>query len=481
MTNDTSDFSGKDGLYSMDYEISKELLQDKKHIHFIGIGGSGMFPIAQILHAKGYYLTGSDNNPTDTLELVKKMGIPVMMGQRAENIEGADLIVYTAAIMADNEELIAARASGVPVIERSVMLGILTRCYKEALCVCGTHGKTTASAMLTQILLDAGLDPSAVIGGKLHSIGGSGRVGRSERMVCESCEFVDTFLKLAPDTAILLNIDNDHLDYFKTIDNLIASFRKFCSMATKEIIAFGDDTKVLSALDGLTQPVTYFGYSDANEYYPENICTHEGIHTTFDLMHRGKALGEIDLYVPGQHNVLNAIAAAVAALHTGAAFEQVKKGLAAFHGAGRRFEVLGRIAGITVADDYAHHPTELRATLSAAKSMRFKRVIAVHQPFTYSRTKTLLDDFAEVLQIADITVLSEIMGSREKNTWNIYAKDLAEKIPGCVWFHTFEEIAEHVVSIAEEGDLIITLGCGDVNKCAHLMVEKLNKKFADCL
>lgn len=463
-------------LTIMEHEISADLLQNKKHIHFIGIGGSGMFPIAQILHAKGYYLTGSDNNPTDTLELVKKMGIPVMMGQRAENIKGADLIVYTAAIMEDNEELIAARASGVPVIERSVMLGILSRCFKEALCVCGTHGKTTTSSMLTQILLDAGLDPSAVIGGKLSSIGGSGRVGGSERFVCESCEFVDTFLKLAPDTAILLNIDNDHLDYFKTIDNLIASFHTFCSMASKEVIAYGDDPKVLKALEGIEKPITFYGYSNANEYYPENIQTHSGIHTSFDFMQNGEKLGVIDLYVPGRHNVLNAMAAGIAAMHSGASFEQVRAGLAAFHGAGRRFEILGHVNGITVADDYAHHPTELRATLTAAKEMHFRRVIAVHQPFTYSRTKTLLNDFAEVLQIADITVLSEIMGSREKNVYNIYARDLAEKIPGCVWFPTFGEIAAHVVSIAKDGDLIITLGCGDVNKCAKLIVEKLQEQ-----
>ena len=461
----------------MEHEISADLLKDKKHIHFIGIGGSGMFPIAQILHAKGYYLTGSDNNETDTLALVRKMGIPVMMGQRAENIKGADLIVYTAAIMSDNEELIAARASGVPVVERSVMLGVLSRCFKEALCVCGTHGKTTTSAMLTQILLDAGLDPSAVIGGKLSSIGGSGRVGRSERFVCESCEFVDTFLKLAPDTAILLNIDNDHLDYFKTIDNLIASFHTFCSMASKEIIAFGDDAKVLKALEGIQKPITFYGYSNENEYYPENIQTHSGIHTSIDFMQNGRCLGTVDLYVPGRHNVLNAIAAGIAAMHTGATFEQVKAGLSAFHGAGRRFEILGHISGITVADDYAHHPTEIRATLTAAKSMHFKRVIAVHQPFTYSRTKALMQDFAEVLQLADITVLSEIMGSREKNTYHVYAKDLAEKIPGCVWFNTFEEIAEHVVSIAQAGDLIITLGCGDINKCAKQIVAMLESKM----
>ena len=461
------------GQTVMEQNNLKDLLENKKHIHFIGIGGSGMYPIAQILHSKGYYLTGSDNNPTDTVEAVRKMGIPVTIGQRAENIEGADLIVYTAAIMADNPELIAAKASGVPCIERSIMLGIISRWFSEALCVCGTHGKTTTSAMLTQILLDAELDPSAVIGGKLASIGGSGRVGESERFVCESCEFVDTFLKLAPDTAILLNIDNDHLDYFKTIENLIASFRKFCSMATKEIIVCGDDVLAQKAIDGLDKPIVKYGYGADNDYVVKNVINHPGIHMSFELEHKGENLGTLELFVPGKHNVLNATAAAIAAMHSGAEFEQVKNGLANFRGAGRRFEVYGMKNGITVADDYAHHPTEVKATLEAAKAMDFKRVIAVHQPFTYSRTAALLDEFAEVLSIADITVLSQIMGGREKNTIGIYAKDLADKIEGCVWFETFEEINEHIKTIAKEGDLIITLGCGDVNKAAKLIFNSI--------
>lgn len=459
-------------------EINDTLLEGKKHIHFIGIGGSGMFPLAQILHEEGYYLTGSDNNPSDTLELVKQLGIPVAMGQRAENVEGADLIVYTAAIMNDNPELIAAKASGVPTIERSVLLGIITRCYPNAICVCGTHGKTTTSCMITQILLDGGLDPTAVIGGKLPEIGGNGRVGRSDTLVCESCEFVDTFLKLSPDTAVVLNIDEDHMDYFKTMDRLVASFHQFCSMASKQIIANGDDPEVLLALEGIDKPVITFGWSDQNEYYPLDVTTHKSIHTSFTLMHRGEELGRLDLFVPGLHNVLNAIAAAVAAMEAGATFAQVKSGLTAFHGAGRRFEILGEAGGITIADDYAHHPTEIRATLTAAKEMDFRRVIAVHQPFTYSRTKALLQDFADVLSIADQVVLSEIMGSREKNTFQIYSKDLAAKIEGSVWFPTFEEIAAYVVSIAKPGDLILTLGCGDIYKAAKMIRAKLQQQKA---
>ena len=453
------------------------LLENKKHIHFIGIGGSGMFPLAQILHGKGYYLTGSDNNETDTLQMVREMGIPVTLGQRAENIEGADLIVHTAAIMDDNPELIAARASGVPTIERSVLLGEISAWYPAAICVSGTHGKTTTSSMTTQILLDAGLDPTCVIGGKLPAIHGGGRIGKSSAMVCEACEFVDTFLKLHPDIAVILNIDADHLDYFKTMENLIASFHKFASMATRAVIANGDDQNTLKALKDLDKRIITFGYSSINDYYPANIEHVDGVTISFDLCRDSEILTPIRLHVPGDHNILNAIAACIAAHEVGASWEQCAKGLDAFHGAQRRFEVLGKFGGITVADDYGHHPTEITATLTAAKKLPFKRVWAVHQPFTYSRTAMLLDDFAKALSIADRVVLSEIMGSREKNTWNIYAKDLAEKIPGCVWFPEFPEIADYVVAHAEPGDLIITLGCGDVNKCAHMMVEMLSKKY----
>lgn len=444
-----------------------------KHIHFIGIGGSGMFPLAQILHARGYYITGSDNNPSDTLELVKSLGIPVYMGQRAENIAGADLIVHTAAIMADNEELIAAKASGVPVVERSVLLGYITSQYKNAICVSGTHGKTTTTAMLTQILLESGIDPTAVIGGKLPLIGGNGRVGKSEVMVCEACEFVDTFLKLAPDTTVILNIDEDHMDYFKTMDNLIASFHRFCEMTTHSLIVNGDDSNTLRAIEGISLPTVRFGFNAGNDYRCDNIQTHEGIHQSFDIFKGDDLLDRFDIYIPGRHNVLNATAAVISALQAGAILDGIKQGLAGFKGAGRRFEQLAHINGITIVDDYAHHPAELEVTLKAAKAMPFKRVIAVHQPFTYSRTKLHLDYFARVLALADKVVLSEIMGSREKNTYGICAKDLCDKIPDAVWFNTFEEIADFVCDFARPGDLIITMGCGDIYKAAKLIKKRM--------
>ncbi len=448
------------------------ILEGKKHIHFIGIGGSGMFPLAQILHAEGYYLTGSDNNETDTLALVRGLGIPVYMGQAAGNIEGADLVVHTAAIMQDNPELAAARRSGVPVLERSELLGIITHRYSNTVCVSGTHGKTTTTSMLVQILLETNIDPTAVIGGKLPAIGGNGRVGASDVMVCEACEFVDTFLKLYPDISVILNIDADHLDYFGTLENIIKSFRRFSEMTTKLLLVNGDDANTMKAVDGLDKKLVTFGYADTNDYYVMNITHGDGIQTAFDLMKGGDCLGRITIHVPGDHNVINSLAACAAAAELGVDVEAMRAGLEKFKGAGRRFEVLGKVGGVTIADDYAHHPAELKVTLEAAKSMPFRKVWAVFQPFTYSRTAMLLDDFAKTLSIADHVVLSEIMGSREVNTYNIYAKDLADKIEGCVWFETFEEIADYVLQNAQAGDLVITLGCGDVYKAAKLMLKK---------
>ncbi len=457
----------------MTYVYDDDFLKSKKHIHFIGIGGSGMFPIVQILHDEGFYITGSDNNPTDTTEKEKSMGIPVYIGQRPENIEGADLIVVTAAIMEDNPELIAAKNSDADVLSRAEMLGLLTRRYSNAICISGTHGKTTTTSMLTLILLRAGLDPGAVIGGKLKAIGGGGRRGGSENMVCEACEFSDTFLSLAPDTAVVLNIDADHLDYFGTIERVIESFEKFCSMATKSVIANISDPNTVKMLKGIgDKNIITFGTGSNADYYYENEEVGP-VSSRFDLMYRGDKLCTVTLNIPGKHNILNAVAACAAAIGSGVPAQDIPGYLEEFRGAARRFEILGKKRGITVADDYAHHPAELRATLESAMAMGYRRVWAVFQPFTYSRTAMLLDDFAEVLKIPDRVVMSEIMGGREKNTYNIYTKQLADRIPGSVWFDTFEEITKYVIENAGEGDLVITLGCGDVNKCSAMILREL--------
>ncbi|MBQ8906306.1 MAG: UDP-N-acetylmuramate--L-alanine ligase [Ruminococcus sp.] len=470
--------------------MNLNILEGKKHIHFIGIGGSGMYPLAQILHTWGYHLTGSDNNETETLDAVRKMGIAVTLGQRAENIEGADLIVHTAAIMADNPELIAAKASGVPVLERSELLGIVSAKYQNAICISGTHGKTTTTSMLTQILYTGKVDLSAFIGGKLPCIGGSGRAGQSETFVCESCEFVDTFLKLFPDVAVILNIDADHLDYFGTLENIIASFHKFASNATKMIIYNGDDSNTIQAVEAIDKPKITFGLSDQNDYYAVDIQRVSGLETKFRVMKRGEEMGEISLHVAGQHNILNALAAIAAADCAGnVPFSAMQEGLGAFRGAGRRFEKIAEVNGITIVDDYAHHPTEVCATLRAAMELGYQNVWAVFQPFTFSRTAMLLDEFAEALSIADKVVLTDIMGSREKNTYNIFTRNLGEKIDGCIWFpqdeseepndtrkyRNFDDVCDYLCAHAKSGDLVITLGCGDVYKVAKQFAKQLAK------
>ncbi|MBP3696670.1 MAG: UDP-N-acetylmuramate--L-alanine ligase [Clostridia bacterium] len=460
------------------FEIDK-LLKQVKRIHFIGIGGSGMCPLAEILHKEGYQLSGSDNNETDNLARIRSMGIPVAMGQKAENIEGAEMIVYTAALLKDNPELVAALESGIPTFERSKLLGAITRIYPNSICISGTHGKTTACSMLTQVLIEADFDPTAVIGGKLPLTGTNGMVGHSEHMVCEACEFVDTFLDLSPDIAVILNVDKDHLDYFKTFDNLKKSFTKFASMATKMIIFNGDDLNtvdtVVPAVEICQKPVITFGLDDGNIYRAINVEMVNEF-ASFDLVRYGEKLGRVTLGVPGKHNVSNALAVIAAAMESGVSFEQCVKGICDFKGAGRRFEILDKVNGITIADDYAHHPKELEVTLKTAMNMGYNRVWAVHQPFTYSRTSMLFDDFVEVLKIPDKCVLTEIMGSREVNTYGIYTSQLAEKIPGSVWFNSFDEVAEYVVNNAESGDLVITLGCGDIYKAAKIMIKMLKER-----
>lgn len=333
--------------------------------------------------------------------------------------------------------------------------------------------------MLTQVLIEADFDPTAVIGGKLPLTGSNGLVGHSEHMVCEACEFVDTFLDLSPDIAVILNVDEDHLDYFKTFENLKKSFTKFASMATKMIIYNGDDPDSADAVNPAVEicgkPVITFGENDGNDYRAINVELNNE-YASFELVRYGENLGKVTLGIPGKHHVYNALAVIASAMESGVSFEQCVKGISNFHGAGRRFEILAEIDGITIADDYAHHPKELEVTLETAMKMGYNKVWAVFQPFTYSRTHILFDEFVRVLKIPDRCIMTEIMGSREINTYDIYTSQLAEKIPGSVWFNTFEEVAQYAVDNAEKGDLIITLGCGDIYKAAKIMINKLNER-----
>ena len=453
------------------------ILENKKRIHFIGIGGSGMCPLAEILMSEGFEIQGSDMNEGETLDKIKSYGIPVFMGHRAENIDGAELVVYSAAVKEDNPERKAAKERNIPQIERSVMLGIVSRRYRRSIGVSGTHGKTSTTGMLTQTLIGAGFDPSAIIGGKLPFIGGNSYVGHSDIIVCEACEYVDSFLEMTPYISIVLNVDADHLDYFKNLDNIKKSFNKFAHQTSQLVVYNGDDENTVDCLKDIEIEKLSFGMNDTNDYYAANISADKGVHEKFDLMYRGEKLTEIKLMVPGRHNIYNALAAAAVAHYLGASPESISENLSKFGGVHRRFEILGKPGGITVADDFAHHPTELRATLNAAMKMGFGKVWAVFQPHTFSRTAMLLDDFAEALKIPDEAIISEILPVRETNTYNIYNTDLGAKVPNSKCIDTFEDITSYVTESAHEGDLIITMGGGNVYMCANMILAKLKEKY----
>lgn len=450
------------------------ILNKIKNIHFIGIGGSGMCPLAEILYNKGYNISGSDIYESDTIQRLKNnYDIKIFMNHKKENIKGAELVVYTAAVKDDNEELIAAKKNNIPAVERSVMLGLLTNQYKEKIAVCGTHGKTSTTSMITQILMYADLDPSAVIGGKLPCINSNSRSGNSDIIVCEACEYVDSFLELSPSISVITNVDADHLDYFGSIENIKKSFNKFANKTSKAIIVNGDDKNTIDCIKDITIEKITFGLSKDNDYYADNIKQLDRIKSSFTLMNKSKKIAEITLNVPGRHNIYNALAASAVCHYLGVDPKVIESALENFFGVHRRFEILGHPKGITIVDDFAHHPTELRAVLSSAIKMNFNKVWAVFQPHTYSRTYMLLDDFAKALSIADRVVLSEILPVRETNIYNIHSKDLADKILNCTCLDTFEQITDFIENNATDGDLVLTLGGGNVYKCANMILERL--------
>ena len=453
------------------------ILDKIKRVHFIGIGGSGMCPLAEILIHKGFEVSGSDMSDGDTLQRMIGYGIPVYMGHKAENVSGAELVVYTAAVKQDNPELVAAREQGIPTIERSVMLGIISRKYKNTIAVCGTHGKTSTTAMISQILIGSGAEPTAVIGGKLPAIGGNSYVGSSETMVCEACEYVDSFLQITPAVAVILNVDADHLDYFENLDNIKHSFRKFVAQTHSAVIVNGDDQNSMDCVTESPVPVITFGFGANNDYRAVLTSPETTVYDTFDLFFKDEKLCSIELAVPGKHNVYNALAAAAAAHNAGVSPENISKNLHEFRGVHRRFEVLGKYGGITIADDFAHHPTEITAALTAAMNMGFRKVWNIFQPHTFSRTAMLLDDFAKALSIVDEAIILEILPVRETNTYNIYNTDLGAKVEGSKCIDTFEEAAKYVCENAQDGDLILTMGGGNVYMCANMINKMLAEKY----
>ncbi len=455
------------------------ILDNIKRVHFIGIGGSGMCPLAEILIQKGYSVSGSDMNDGDTLQRIRETyDIKVYMGHKAENIDGAELVVYTAAVKDDNPELVSARQQNIPTIERSVMLGILSRKYSDTIAVAGTHGKTTTTAMISQILIGSSVDPTAVIGGKLPAIGGNSYVGKSEVMVCEACEYVDSFLQITPAVAVILNVDADHLDYFENLDNIKKSFRKFTAQTSKIVVVNGDDANSLECTNP-DLPVLTFGFSDNCDYKAVMTSSSDTVYDSFDLFFKNTKICNINLSVPGKHNVYNALAAVAVCHYMGVSPENIAKNLNEFTGVHRRFEILGRYGGITIADDFAHHPTEITAALTAAKGMGFRKVWNIFQPHTFSRTVVLLDDFAKALSIADEAIILEILPVRETNTFNIYNTDIGKKVPGSKCIDTFEDATKYVCENAQDGDLILTMGGGNVYMCANMINDILKSKYSE--
>lgn len=454
----------------------RNLLEHASRIHFIGIGGSGMCPMAFLLKSRGCQVTGSDMYESETLQRVRNSGIPVTLGHKAENIGDSEVIVYTAACRQDNPELIAAKEKGIPAIERSVMLGYLASMFEMPVCISGTHGKTTTTALLTQILIEGGKDPSAIIGGMLPLINGNHRDGKSDILVCEACEYVDTFLQLEPAISIITNIDADHLDYFKTLDNIIRSFHQFAQQTTQKIIVNGDNLNSMKSVAGIDRSrIITFGIQPHNDYYAVEMNEEASACENFTLMHKDSRLGRVNLKIPGVHNMYNAIAAAAAAYELGTDPKDICDALGHFSGVHRRFEILGQFNGVTVADDFAHHPTELTAVLNSAMRMGYDNVWAIFQPHTYSRTHNHFDEFLQALKIPTHLIMTEILAVREENIYDIHTEDLAKHLPGSVWFDSNEKIADYVINHAGKNDLILTLGGGDIYKCANMIVDRYKK------
>lgn len=433
-----------------------------RRAHLAGIGGVSMSPLAEVLHKMGMVITGSDMHESATVDHLRSLGIPVSIGHRAENVGDAELVIRTAAIHDENPEIAAARARGIPVFERAQAWGSIMRGYKNALCISGTHGKTTTTSMCTHIIMAAQLDPTVMIGGTLPLLGSGYRVGHGDTIILESCEYCNSFLSFFPTVAVILNIEADHLDFFKDLEDVEHSFRAFADRVPENglIVANADDANTMHTLEGETRPVLTFGL-EQGEVHAANLAWHNGL-PSFDVIYRGEVFTHVELRVPGEHNVKNALAAAAASIALAVSPQAVSEGLNAFRGAGRRFEYKGTFHGAEIYDDYAHHPGELQALLSAARALGYERIICAFQPHTYTRTHALFDDFVEVLKEPDLTILAEIFAAREVNELGISSKDLAQRIPGSEYYSTLPEVTQRLRELARPGDLILTVGAGDI-------------------
>ncbi|MDE6931618.1 MAG: UDP-N-acetylmuramate--L-alanine ligase [Oscillospiraceae bacterium] len=442
-----------------------------RRVHLAGIGGVSMSPLAEVLHGMGLAVQGSDQSGSPAVDHLRAQGISVHVGHEASDIEGAEFLIRTAAIHDDNPEIAAARAQGIPVFERAEAWGAIMRQYENAVCIAGTHGKTTTTSMTTHIFMAAQADPTVMIGGTLPMLHSGYRVGRGDTIILESCEYCNSFLHFFPTVAVVLNVEADHLDFFKDLDDIKRSFRRFAQLTPPDgrIVVNADDEGAMDALKGL--PLFTFGCREGADCQARDLTWHGG-RPDFDVVVDGKVYTHLSLRVAGLHNVYNALAAASAAYVLGIPSKAVRQGLEGFFGAGRRFELKGQYNGARVYDDYAHHPAELHALLEMAQSLGCERVICAFQPHTYTRTKALFDDFVRELQLADLVILTDIYAAREQNTIGISSRDLAERIPGALYCPSLPEAAEKLRELAQPGDLIVTAGAGDIYTVGEMLLSK---------
>ncbi len=448
-------------------------------IYFIGIGGISMSGLAEILLSEGFTVSGSDRAPSDLTRMLEDRGVNVFYGQKKENLtKDIDLVVYTAAIKSDNPELLAAHKLNIPMLTRAELLGQMMKNYKTPVAVSGTHGKTTTTSMISQILLSAEADPTLSIGGIYRPIGGNIRVGASELFVTEACEYTNSFLSFFPKIGIILNIEEDHLDFFKDLADIRNSFHRFAQLlpADGTLIINGDIERCEELTEGLSCKVITYGLSSGSDYSASQVTYDESGIPSFILSRQSGGERKFSLRVHGDHNILNALAAIALADLLGLSDEVIHAGLAAFTGTDRRFEYKGQVNGVNIIDDYAHHPTEIRATLSAAAQYPHRRLWCVFQPHTYTRTKAFLEEFASALSLADEIILADIYAAREKDTLGISSETLQEKIRSlghsCHYFPTFEAIENYLLKNCTKDDLLITMGAGDVVKVGENLLQK---------
>lgn len=449
------------------------------HIYFIGIGGISMSGLAEILLSEGFCISGSDRAPSPLTEKLKELGATIYYGQREENLTSdIDLVVYTSAIKADNPEMAATEKLSIPVLSRAQLLGQMMHNYKTPIAISGTHGKTTTTSMVSQILLENGDDPTLSIGGIYKPIGGNIRVGSSDCFVTEACEYTNSFLSFYPKINIILNIEEDHLDFFKDIDDIRNSFHEFARLlpADGTLIINGDISHYEEITDGLSCQVITYGSSADSDYYPKDITYDGSGCPSFHLMRKNGKEEVFSLRVPGEHNVYNAVAAIALADLLGIPGSISARALLHYEGTDRRFEYKGKVNGFTIIDDYAHHPTEIKATLTAVRNYPHRTTWCVFQPHTYSRTKAFLTDFAKALVLSDEIILADIYAAREKDDLGISSKTLQAEIEKlghrCHYFPSFEEIQNFILENCTKDDLLITMGAGDVVKIGENLLQR---------